>query len=221
MNQPQARAVDPTPQQKRAIVRRHVLQQLATELVLPLGGYYVLRAAGLSPWLALVVPALLVAALLGYYGIRRRRLEVVALFTLLAMVAGTAMTLVTGDPRALMVRDSWITGLFGVWILATRHTQQPFVRMTSRAIVTAKVGAQGYRQWDARWDADPEFRRHLRLLSGVWGLVFTVDVPVRVLLASTLPIDAIPLASTLQWVVAVAACVAFQSVYVTKHGLKV
>lgn len=220
MNQPRT-AVDPTRQHKRAAVQRHVLRQVATELVVPLGGYYALRAAGLNPWLALVVPALLVAALLGYYAVRQRRLELVALFTLAVMVAGTVMTLVTGDPRTLMVRDSWITGLFGVWILATLHTRQPFVRMTSRAIVTAKVGEQGYRQWDARWDTDPEFRRHLRLLSAVWGTAFALDVPVRVLLAYTLPIDSIPLASTLQWLVVVAACVAFQSVYVITHGLKV
>jgi hypothetical protein len=220
MKQRQA-AIEPTREHKRAAVQRYLLRQVVAELAVPLGGYYALRAAGLNPWLALAVPALLVAALLGYYAIRQRRIETMALFTLAAMVIGTAMTLVTGDPRTLMVRDSWITGFLGVWILATLHTGHPFVRITSRAIVTAKVGELGYRQWDARWDTDPQFRRHLRLLSAVWGIVFTVDVPVRVLLAYTLPIDAIPLASTLQWLVAVTACVAFQSVYVTTHGLKV
>ena len=85
-----------------------------------------------------------------------------ALFTLAAIVVGTAMSLVTGDPRTLLVRDSWIFGALGLWVLATLFTQHPFIRTTSRTIVTVKVGEEGYRQWDARWDNDCRFRSWLR-----------------------------------------------------------
>jgi hypothetical protein len=50
----------------------------------------------------------------------------------------------------------------GLWVLATLFTQHPFIRTTSRTIVTVKVGEEGYRQWDARWDNDCRFRSWLR-----------------------------------------------------------
>lgn len=211
---------DRTPQQKRTAVRRHLLRQLL-ELAIPLGGYYVLRAAGVNPWLAMVAPALLIAGLLAYRVIRQRRVDMVALFTLTLIVVGTVMTLVTGDPRTLMVRDSWILGLLGLWVLATLCTQNPFMRIAARTIVTVKIGEEGHRQWDARWDNDSRFRHQLRVLTAVWGTAFVLDALVRVLLAYTLPIDSVPLVSTLQWLVVLAGLIGFQSIYATRHGLKV
>jgi len=41
-----------------------------------------------------------------------------------------------------------------------------------------------------------------------------------VLLAYTLPIDSVPLVSTVQWLVVLAGLIAFHTVYMTKHGLK-
>jgi len=221
MNRQQAIATDRTPQQKRAAVRRHLMRQLLVELVLPLGGYYALRAAGVNPWLALVAPALLTVPFLAYSAIRQRRIDMVALFTLSMIVVGTAMSMVTGDPRTLLVRDSWIFGALGLWVLATLFTRYPFMRSAARTIVTVKIGEEGYRQWDARWDNDSRFRSQLRVLTAVWGLGFALDAVVRVVLAYTLPVDSVPLVSTLQWLVVLGGLFAFHYAYVTKHGLKV
>ncbi|MFX0581307.1 VC0807 family protein [Nocardia nepalensis] len=221
MNQQQAIATDRTPQQKRAAVRRHLARQLIVELALPLGGYYALRAAGVNPWLALIAPGLLTVPFLAYHAIRQRRIDMVALFTLSMIVVGTAMSMVTGDPRTLLVRDSWIFGALGLWVLATLFTQHPFMRSAARTIVTVKIGEEGYRQWDARWDNDSRFRSQLRVLTAVWGMGFALDAVVRVVLAYTLPVDSVPLVSTLQWLVVLGALFTFHYVYVTKHGLKV
>ncbi|MFD6161408.1 VC0807 family protein [Nocardia sp. NPDC060256] len=220
MNAPQVLTAERTPEQKRAAVRRHLLRQLIVDLVVPLGGYYALRAAGVNPWLALIAPSLLIAGIVAYHAIRERRVEAFALFTLSMIVVGTLMTLVTGDPRTLLVRDSWIFGVLGLWMLGSLLTQRPFMRTASRALVTAKIGEEGYRQWDARWDNDSRFRSSLRVLTAVWGTAFTLDALVRVLLAYTLPIDAIPLVSTLQWLVVLGAVIVFHNIYVTKRGLK-
>ncbi|MBF6330640.1 hypothetical protein [Nocardia transvalensis] len=74
--------------------------------------------------------------------------------------------------------------------------------------------------WDARWDNDSRFRRRLRLLTAVWGTVFVLDGLVRVILAYTLPIDSIPLVSTMQWLVVLGALIAFRNFYISKHGIK-
>ncbi|MET8426963.1 VC0807 family protein [Nocardia sp. NPDC004860] len=211
----------PGPAQKRAALRKHTARQVILELVLPIGAYYALRGAGVNPWPALVAPALLTLPFLTYDAVRHRRVDAIALFTLTMIVAGTVVSLVTGDPRALLVRDSWLFGALGLWTLGTLFTQRPLMRSFARTIVTVKIGEAGYRQWDARWDNDSRFRRQLRVLTAVWGTGFTVDAVIRVVFAYTLPLDAVPLATTLQWLVVLAGLITFHIVYVTRNGLKV
>lgn len=55
----------------------------------------------------------------------------------------------------------------------------------------------------------------------VWGLGFSLDAVVRVILAYSLPLDAVPLVSTLQWLVVLAGLITFHIRYITRHGLKV
>ncbi|QIS09936.1 VC0807 family protein [Nocardia arthritidis] len=214
-------AASRTPEQKRAALRRHLARQLIVELVLPIGGYYGLRAAGVNPWLALIAPGLLVGLFIAYRAIRERRVDMMALFALAMIAVGAVTSLLTGDPRTLFLRDSLIFGAIGLWMLGTLLTEHPSMRSAARAIVTAKIGEEGYRQWDARWDNDSRFRSQLRLLTLVWGLGFTLDALVRAVLAYTLPVDAVPLVSTLQWLVVLGGLLTFHIVYVTKKGLKV
>ncbi|MFD1044758.1 DUF4132 domain-containing protein [Kibdelosporangium lantanae] len=65
------------------------------------------------------------------------------------------------------------------------------------------------------------FRRHIRVITAVWGTGFTVDTFVSAALAYTLPINAIPVASTAQWLVVLGCLILFHVWYVNKHGLKV
>lgn len=211
----------PTRRQKTIALRRHVVRQLVLELALPLGGYYGLRAAGLNELLSLLAASALVLPMIVYTLVRQRRVDALAIFALSLVLLGALTSLVTGDPRLLLVRDSWIFGALGLWILGTLLTQHPFWRSAARAIVTVKVGEEGYRQWDARWDSEPVFRKHLRFMTLVWGLGFTLDAVVRVILAYTLPVDSVPLVSTVQWLVVLGGLWTFHIRYVTKNGLKV
>ncbi|MGW4243594.1 VC0807 family protein [Nocardia sp. NPDC004722] len=212
---------DRTPAQKRAALRRHIARQVILELLLPIGAYYGLRAAGVSPWAALVAPALLTLPFLAFDALRHRRVDAVALFTLVMVAAATLVSLVTGDPRTLLVRDSWLFGVIGLWILATLWTQRPMMRSMARTIVTVKIGEAGYREWDARWDSDSRFRHQLRVLSAVWGAGFTADAAIRIAVAYSLPLDTIPLVTTLQWLVVLGGLIGFHIFYVNRNGLKV
>lgn len=203
-----------------AALRRRLAAQLLFELVLPLGAYYGLRGAGIGQYLAMAVGGLLVLPWIVYGVVRQRRVEVVAVFTLTLVVAGTLLTLVTGSPRVLMVRDSWLTATLGLWVLATLLFRRPFMMTASRGIVIAKVGESGLAAWEARWDAEPVFRRRLRLLTAVWGSGFLLDSALRVVLAYTIPVDAFPLVSTLLWLALLGVLIGFHNWYITRNGLK-
>ncbi|MEV4740738.1 VC0807 family protein [Streptomyces sp. NPDC049555] len=206
--------------EKAAVVRRYALKQLLFELGLPLACYYGLRAAGVSQWGALLVGSLLLMPWIGYGMVRRRRIEGMAVFTLVVLVIGSLMTLVTGDPRTLLVRDSWLAGLVGLWVLGTLPTRSPFMLTAFRPLIVAKVGEDGFRQWRAQWEANPLFRRRIRVITAVWGTVLTLDAGVRVVLALTLPVDLVPTVSTVQWLVVLAGLIFFHKWYVTRSGLE-
>ncbi|GAA2605547.1 VC0807 family protein [Streptomyces tubercidicus] len=209
------------PDRRRTVaLRRRLAAQLLFELVLPLGSYYGLRAAGVGQWLSMVVGGVLLLPWIAYGVVRQRRVEAMAVFTLSLVVAGTLLSLITGSPRVLMIRDSWLTAAIGLWVLGTLLTRRPFIMTASRGIVIAKVGEAGLTAWEARWDAEPTFRRHLRLVTAVWGAVFLLDAVLRVVLAYTIPVDSFPLTSTLLWLVLLGGLLAFHNWYITRHGLK-
>ncbi|WP_171167814.1 VC0807 family protein [Streptomyces sp. I05A-00742] len=219
---PMTATAPPTPTERRrtAALRKHLVLQLLFELALPLGAFYGLQAAGTSQWAALTVGSLLAVPWLVHGMIRRRHVDALGLFTLCLMLVGALMSLVTGDPRVLLVRDSWLFGLIGLWILGTLPTRRPFFMFMARTVVTAKLGETGWRAWASRWDTEPAFRRRARVLTAVWGAVFTLDAAVRVILALTLPVGSVPLVSTLQWLAVLTGLLLFHKSYVTRHGLK-
>jgi hypothetical protein len=201
-------------------LRRRLVAQLVFELVLPLGSYYGLRAAGVGQWLSMVIGGLLLLPWIGYGIVRQRRVEVMAVFTLSLVVVATVLSLITGSPRVLNLRDSWLTAAIGLWVLGTLLTRRPFIMTTSRGIVIAKIGAAGLAAWEAQWDAEPTFRHHLRLLSAVWGAVFLLDAALRVVLVYTIPVDDFPLTSTVLWLALLGGLITFHNRYITRNGLK-
>ncbi|MGV9269142.1 VC0807 family protein [Kitasatospora sp. NPDC003701] len=194
---------------------------LVLELALPLAGYYVLKGLGASQWAALAVSGLLLAPWIAYGMVKRRRVEAMPVFTLTLLVVGALMSMVTGDPRTLLVRDSWLFGVVGLWVLGTLATRRPFMLSAGRSVVATKVGEEGAREWTDRWDHEPDFRHHIRVITAVWGVGFTADAVIRVVLARTLPIDSVPLVNSLQWLAVLGGLFGFHYWYVTRHGLKV
>ncbi|WP_237555098.1 MULTISPECIES: septation protein IspZ [unclassified Streptomyces] len=201
-------------------LRQRMAGQLLFELVLPLGSYYGLRAAGAGQWLALVAGGLLVLPWIAYGIVRQRRVETMAVFTLSLVVVGGLLSMITGDPRVLLLRDSWLTGAIGLWVLGSLFTRRPFMMTASRGIVIAKVGEAGLVAWEARWDAEPTFRHHLRLLTAVWGGGILFDAVLRVALVYSIPVDAFPLTSTVLWLVLLGGLFTFHYTYITRNGLK-
>ncbi|MEU8921987.1 VC0807 family protein [Kitasatospora sp. NPDC048545] len=211
----------PGADRKAGAAKRALVKSLVFELALPLGGFYLLHGLGLSQWAALLISGLLLVPWLVLGMVRSRRVEVMPVFTLLMVALGALMSMVSGSPRVLLVRDSWVFGVLGLWVLGTLATRRPFMLTAARSIVAAKLGEAGAEEWVGRWDHDAVFRRHLRLLTAVWGLGFAVDAGIRVTLACTLPVDAVPLVNSLQWLVVLGGLFGFHFWYVNRHGLKV
>ena len=172
------------------------LRPLLIDVGIPLGSYYLLHDAfGLSLWLSLALssvgPAVRsVASLVG-----ERKLNVLAALMLAVNVAGIVVSFLTGDPRAMIAKDSVISSVIAFAILGSVIARRPLMSAGLRPFMT-----QGTPERSAVWDrlaADSaRFRRFELLYSTIWGVALLADCAARLVGAYTLPVTTMVWMST-------------------------
>ena len=116
---------------------------------------------------------------------RHRELDPVAVLVLLGIVTSMAALFVGGDPRVLLVRESLVTGAFGITCLVSLLFPRPLMFYFGRPFMTGG-DPEKRKAYDERW-RNPIARRGHRLITIVWGLVFTGEFVLRVAMVYSLP----------------------------------
>jgi hypothetical protein len=172
------------------------LRPLPLDVGVPLGSFYLLRDAfGLSVWLSLALSSV-GPALRAVFGITaERKLNVLALLMLAVNVAGIAVSFLTGDPRAMIAKDSVISSVIAFAILASVAMRRPLMSAGLKPFVT-----RGTPERTAAWDRlsarSPRFRRFEMLFSAIWGLALLADCVARLAGAYALPVTTMVWLST-------------------------
>jgi hypothetical protein len=115
------------------------LQGLAIIAVFDIAGplltYILLRSAGLSAVLALVLSGIFPALGVGINLARRRRADSIGLLVLAGIVVGMIVGLVSGNARLVLVEGSVPTAVFGLLCLGSLWTSRPLIyRLTLELI---------------------------------------------------------------------------------------
>jgi hypothetical protein len=177
--------------------RARTLLPLLLDLVLPLCLYYGLRLAGVDQWWSLLWSAAVPAATVVIRLARTRRVDVLALLILSMIGLGLLLSVLSGDPRTLLIREAWtgmLGGLIGVWLLASVARGRPALMVVFRSFVQVKAGEDGLRAWEGRWHQDASFRHGLRVLTAAWGAASLLNALAQLVFAYLLPVDAAPTA---------------------------
>ncbi|WP_405876770.1 hypothetical protein OG747_46585 [Streptomyces sp. NBC_01384] len=160
---------------------------VACDIVLPVGLYYVLRAAGSGEITSLLVSGSAPALHSLYSAARHRKLDAIGVFTVVLLVVSAVASLLTASPRVVLARNSLFTALAGVWLLVTLFTARPFTYQALKALLPGRADAL-----DNLWEQDFAFRRIWRILTVVWGVGLIADALLRLVMAYTLPVDTVP-----------------------------
>ncbi|HZE41653.1 MAG TPA: VC0807 family protein [Stackebrandtia sp.] len=203
--------------------RSAMIKSLLLDLVVPMGVFYGLRAVGVGQWWALLASAIVPIVVIVQRFIARRQIEFFALFVIMLMAAGLALSALTGNPRIMLIREAWVGmlgGLVGVWLIASIFYGRPALMVLFRSFVIAKVGSEGLAAWEARWDAEADFRLGVRVLTAAWGVAGILNAVVNVIFAYTVPLDAAPLAMGLIWPCILAPLLVFQIIYTKRKNLR-
>lgn len=164
------------------------------DMVAPMILYYVFRAVGFNELFSLLLSAIppLIHTLYGI--IKHKKVDTIGAFILFIIALSAAVSVISGDPRAILVRGAVLTGLIALWILSTIFLARPFI---FRAMETLFPGKR--KILDELWREDAAFRSIWQRLTVLWGVGLLVDAVIRLGFAYTLPIDAVPaLESVLQ-----------------------
>lgn len=185
---------------------------LLVDVAVPTGAYYVLHSLGANDFAALTAGGV-ASGLLAVAGIiRNRRIDGFAVFILALFSVGMLTTLLTGDVRFLLAKESFGTGVAGLVLLATTPMHRPLTFYTGRRFV---CGGDRQREqwWERMHETRPAFRRVIRNMGFLWGLGLLTEAAVRVVLAYTLPVPTVVALSNVLQIAVFAALIAVSSLY--------
>jgi hypothetical protein len=117
--------------------------------------------------------------------IRLRELDPVAVVVLLGILTSILALFLGGDPRILLVRESLLTGAFGVACLVSLMFPRPIMFYFALYFMSAH-DPQKREAINARWQ-NPIVRRAHRLVTAVWGIVYVGEFAVRTTFVYSLP----------------------------------
>jgi hypothetical protein len=158
------------------------------EIVLSVGGYYLLRAFGVGVFWALTVPAIAVAVVALVVTVRRRRTDLLGLLVLCEIAATITVSLMTNSPRVAALRVAAYVLVAGVFCLATLVYRTPLAHASSMSIATFG-DSKRERAFERAWREIPEYRRSQRLLTASLGLIMVATGAVKASLLLSAPDD--------------------------------
>ncbi|MCD2194883.1 hypothetical protein LQ327_16040 [Actinomycetospora endophytica] len=188
------------------------------DVVVPIALYYVARALGVSELGSLLISSVGPIVSFAVQALVTRRVDGLAVFIGAVLVLNVVVALTAADPRTLLARDGWITGLAGLFFLATLWARRPFVFSIARPLAEGRLGPPG-EDWDSVWDRFALFRRVWRVLTVLWGVGLIVDAAIRIIFAYTLPVDAVPASNGIQYAVVYLLLQVITQVYLRRSGL--
>jgi len=119
--------------------------------------------------------------------IRNRQLDVLGIIVLAFIAISAVVSFIGGDPKLLLIRESFLTAVLGVVSIVSLLFPRPIWFYIIRYFATGNDPAKAP-AFNSRWQS-PAFRRYIRIITVVWGIVYLVEFPARVFMVYHLSIQ--------------------------------
>lgn len=176
-----------TPPTGRLHAARAALTPLLLDVAVPTGLYYALTAAGVPSTPALVIGGVLPFARSVRGILRTGKPDQLAAIMTALFALSLVLAVVTGSPRAMLMRESFGTVLIGLWFLGSLLTGEPITHQTARPVLT-KGRPEALAAWDRLGRDSATFRSAQRRLTALWGLGLLAEAPIRVAIILHYPV---------------------------------
>lgn len=194
------------------------LARLGFDLGAPAVLYYALLGAGVSNLWALAAGATPPALGAAYALLVHHRLDGIATFMVATILTTIVISPIADSPRFLLAKDGLITGLWGVWLLASVRARRPAAFVFARPLMEHMPIYAGD-SWDLLWDTEPQFRRIWKASTVMWGVGLLIDASIRVVMSYTLAVNVVPGLGGLLYPATFVALQIITNIYYTRAGL--
>jgi intracellular septation protein A len=164
------------------------------DLALPAALYYGLRTGGVNQLAALLIAGAPPAVRVGLVLARTRQIDTMGMLVLAAVLLTALSSLITGNPRTLLLRNAILGIPFGLWMLASLRASRPLTYELAKSLLPNKE-----RAFEQEWTDKPGIRRVWRRLTILWGCGLLIHAAASVAMAATLATDAVPGLETALW----------------------
>ncbi|QUW80421.1 hypothetical protein SMIR_15840 [Streptomyces mirabilis] len=180
---------------------------LILDVAVPVGSYYLLKNGfGMSTMAALGWSSVVPAVRTVWSAVKERKANALAGLILFVNVVGLALSLVAGDPRLMLAKDSGVSSAIGIGILVSVKLGRPMMTAGMKPFLI-KGDAAKNAAWDRLTAGSPRFRKAERTFSLVWGVALLGECVARVVGAYTLPVDTMVWLGTVVMIGAIALAI--------------
>jgi uncharacterized membrane protein len=119
---------------------------------------------------------------------RHRRIDALSVMVLAGIALSLLIMALGGDARAILMRESLISGLIGAGFLLSCLAPRPLIYHLARAGARrAPDGAEA--RFEALYRTRPAFARSLRLMTLVWGAGLVAETAIKAVLVDRMPAE--------------------------------
>ncbi|GAA5002679.1 VC0807 family protein [Streptomyces siamensis] len=162
---------------------------LIMDVAVPLASYYLLKNGfGMSTVAALAWSSVVPAVRTLWSLVKERTFNGLAGLILLVNVVGLLLSLVAGDPRLMLAKDSGVSSVVGIGILLSVRLGRPMMTQGMKPFLI-KGDAAKNAAWERLLAGSERFRQAERTFSLIWGAALLGECVLRVVGAYTLPVD--------------------------------
>jgi intracellular septation protein A len=177
---------------------------LVLDIGIPLASYYALREVfGMSLVMSLALSSVVPAIRSLSEFVRLRKLNALAVLMVAVNMAGIMTSVMIGDARLMMAKDSVISSVVGIGILMSVWRGKPMMTVGLKPFLT-KGSAAKLAAWDELSVSSRRFSSLERRYSAIWGIALLADCAARVVGAYMLPVATMVWLSTLMVIGAIA-----------------
>jgi hypothetical protein len=119
--------------------------------------------------------------------VRERELNLIAALMLAVNAVGIVVSFLTGDPRAMIAKDSIVSSVIAFAILGSVAARRPLMTAGLK-VYLVKGGDERAAAWDRLSVRSARFRRLELLFSGIWGTALLAECAARLVGAYSLPV---------------------------------
>ena len=164
---------------------------LALDVVVPIVAYQVMiHLLGVSRVPALVLSGAFPAVNVARRYMRDRRVDPVGVIVLQHPRRRGPVARLRQRKADAVAASSFLTAAFGIAFLVSLLFGKPIMFLLIRQFV-AQEDERQLKEWDARWDDTPEFRRVMRQMTAMWGVALLAEFALKVVMVETLSTDVV------------------------------